>query len=162
VTTRSETAAATYDAENQLRDILDIADREENRAYRFYESTFTLPIERKFASIESIETYCNMVLQLPQVRRKYPEMSKIPVTVRHRRGDRMAHYEQDNHAIAICTKGTRWALRELVVLHELAHHLTPYNGHAVRFRKAHTFLCGECIGPEIGLILAVFYDKNFS
>ncbi len=48
-----------------------------------------------------------------------------PVAVRPRRGALKAHYEQHKHTIAIppAERGGGWALRESVVLHELAHHL---------------------------------------
>ena len=42
-----------------------------------------------------------------------------------RRGDRKATYVRYKQEIRLHLGGNRWALRELVVLHELAHHLTP-------------------------------------
>lgn len=149
---------AVYAAEQQLRTVLDIAEETDNRAYDFYGSMLTLPIERKFASIESIETYCNTVLNLEQVRSRYPNAG--PITVRQRRGERAAHYEYGKREMAINTTQTRWALREIVVLHELAHHLTPYNDHGAKFREAHAFLVTECVGAEIGIMLYAFYDLN--
>lgn len=148
-----------YVAEWNLCDVMKTADETENRSYDFYGSMLQLPIERKFASLESIEAYCNTVLDLAQVRERYPSTAARPVSVRHRRGDRAAHYEHGG-VIAINASGTRWALRELVVLHELAHHLTPRDQHGDKWRKAFVFLVTECVGPEIGIILYAFLDKE--
>lgn len=153
--------AAVYIAEWNLCDVMKTADVTENRSYDFYGSMLQLPIERKFASLDSIETYCSAVLRLAQVLERYPVSARRPVTVRHRRGDRAAHYERSG-VIAINATGSRWALRELVVLHELAHHLTPGDLHWEKWRKAFVFLVTECIGPEVGIILYAFLDKELA
>lgn len=60
----------------------------------------------------------------------------LPVTVRPRRGAARAHYEFDTGTIALPDRrvGGEWALRELVLLHELAHHLTvPGDEHGAYF-----------------------------
>lgn len=152
--------AAVYSAENQLSDLLSLADETEVRTYEFYGSKLELPIERKFASLESIETYCNTVLKLRQVRERYPIQAAKPITVRARKTDRSAHYQRGE--IAICPNGSRWALREMVVLHELAHHLAIGDDHGRKFQTAYAFLLTECVGPEVGIIMHAFFDKNLA
>lgn len=88
-------------------------------------STLTLPVERKFASVESVRAYVNKVLALNWVRAQYPQVTNT-LLVRERAGNRSAHYEHQAATIVIPTHriSDGWALRELVVLHEVAHHLT--------------------------------------
>lgn len=61
-----------------------------------------------------------------------------PVSVRERRGNTMAVYEQCTATIAVPPRniGGHWAHNELVVLHELAHHLSRGAGHGPEFRNA--------------------------
>jgi putative metallohydrolase (TIGR04338 family) len=82
----------------------------------------------------------------------------VPVRVRSRNGQARAHYERANATIAIPPyEGNRaWAMRELVVLHELAHHLEPDPASAVHgpaFVHRYARLVTEVIGPEAGLLL---------
>ena len=71
-----------------------------------------------------MQRYVDDVLALPTVRRQWPEVA--PLRVRARRAATAAHYENRDGAgvIAVPDVGTAdWAMRELVVLHEIAHHL---------------------------------------
>ena len=87
-------------------------------------SRLTLPVERRFASADSVQDYVDRVLALSWVRTQWPRAA-VPVRVRERAGDAQAHYERDPAVIAVpgYRANAAWALRELVVLHELAHHL---------------------------------------
>jgi putative metallohydrolase (TIGR04338 family) len=52
-------------------------------------------------------------------------------------------------------------MRELVVLHELAHHLTPDDpGHGAQFVGALLTLVAEIIGPEAALVLQAALHEN--
>ncbi len=47
-------------------------------------------------------------------------------------------------------------MREVVILHEIAHHLTPGgDAHGLKFRAAFLHLVTEIIGPEAGFALRV-------
>ncbi len=85
----------------------------------------TSPCRRRRGSPRSIpcsatSTTCSAI---PSVRRRWPAAE--PLAVRARRGTTAAHYEYDGDlaTIAVPDRHTTWALRELVVLHEIAHHL---------------------------------------
>jgi len=148
-----------YDAENGLRRIYDAAVEIGNPVATVGGITLTLPPEARFASIESIQTYVDRVRRLPSVEAKYPRAG-IPVFVRARQGDSRAHYENARAVIAIPDGLGSWAMRETVILHELAHHLAWGDGHGTRFAAAFLDLLDAVLGPEIELALRVLFDQH--
>ena len=122
-------------------------------------SHLTLPPERKFASLESVQTYVDAVLALGWVRARWPRAA-VPVLVRARAGQSRAHYERFPGTIAIPLHegGHAWALRELVVLHELAHHLADdadEAAHGADFTGRMVELVGGIVGDEAAFLLRV-------
>ena len=74
-----------------------------------------------------------------------------------------AHYEIRSGAATIAVPdGTqRWALRELVVLHEIAHHLCPIEPpHGGPFASTFSELAGIVMGAEVEHVLRVVYAKE--
>lgn len=145
-----------YEAEALVRRILD-------RAVDFpivevAGSHLTLPPERKFGSLLSVQAYIDAVLALSWIRRRW-ERAARPVIVRERVGQDKAHYERTGSVIAIPLHrgGQAWALREMVVLHELAHHLATEAevGHGPEFTGRMLELVSELVGPEAALLLRV-------
>jgi putative metallohydrolase (TIGR04338 family) len=60
----------------------------------------------------------------------------------------------------------RWALRELVLCHELAHHLRRHAeataaepGHGPAFQDDYAALVDLVIGPEVGLLLRAGFTE---
>ena len=54
-----------------------------------------------------------------------------------------------------------WALRELVVLHEFAHHVCRSDPpHGPEFVAAHCELASAVMGPEVAHVLRVVYAKE--
>jgi putative metallohydrolase (TIGR04338 family) len=84
--------------------------------------------------------------------------------VRARRGATAAHYERsddDGAAIAVPDRGSTWALRELVVLHEIAHHLSDAEPpHGRQFVATFCGLAEAVMGPEVAHVLRVVYAKE--
>ncbi|UYP18964.1 TIGR04338 family metallohydrolase [Rhodococcus sp. Z13] len=153
--------SAVYEAESIVRRMLDRADERGLRTVEVAGSHVTLPIERRFASIESVQAYVDAVLTLDWVRTRW-ERARIRVRVRARAGNAAAHYERDSATIALPEHraNTAWAFREMVVLHELAHHLDPLDpedategAHGPRFVDRFLTLVGEIIGPETAFLL---------
>ncbi len=75
-----------------------------------------------------------------------------------------AHYEPPG-TIAVPVAG-RWALRELVLCHELAHHVTFHcsggaeePGHGRAFVDVYVTLAGVVIGPEVAVLLRAGLDQ---
>lgn len=138
-----------YDAEHELCFML-----ANGGAVHAYGSTFTLPEERKFGTIENVQTYVNKV---------YEFMGRDnPPTVRARRGENQAHYQPFSHIIAVPEhRGSQhsWAMREVVILHEIAHSLTPA-GHGPEWVGTFTDLVSRVVGEEAGFLLRAAMSKR--
>ncbi|MDV3128483.1 TIGR04338 family metallohydrolase [Mycobacterium sp. 21AC1] len=154
MTARDVARARVYAAEEFVRTMFDRAAQHSSRAIDFFGTSLTLPPEAKFASVEAVQRYVDGVLA---------RVGGDPVTVRARRGTTAAHYEltEDTAVIAVPEQHTTWALRELVVLHELAHHLcTVAPPHGPAFVATYCELCETVMGPEVGLVLRMVYGKE--
>ncbi|KUH85755.1 MULTISPECIES: TIGR04338 family metallohydrolase [unclassified Mycobacterium] len=161
MTGRDIQRAKVYAAEEFVRTLFDRAAEHGNRAVQFFGTSLTLPPEARFASVESVQRYVDDVLTLAAVRRRWPHAA--PLAVRARRGAAAAHYEggEDGAVIAVPEVGTRWALRELVVLHEVAHHLcTVPPPHGPEFAATFCDLADAVMGPEVAHVLRVVYAKE--
>ncbi|WP_454199912.1 TIGR04338 family metallohydrolase [Nocardia sp. Marseille-Q1738] len=158
MTVRDSQRAKVYDAEQLVRGVFDRADEHGARTVELYGSHLTLPIERRFASVESVQSYADKVLALNWVRSRW-ERAATPVRVRARGGVTAAHYEAAEAVLAVPlhTGGTAWALRELVILHELAHHLesapAAVAAHGPEFCDRYVELVDGVVGPEAALLL---------
>ncbi|GAB2996039.1 hypothetical protein MBOU_61280 [Mycobacterium bourgelatii] len=128
----------------------------------FFGTQLTLPPEARFGSVDSVQRYVDDVLAVPAVRQQWPEVS--PLRVRARRAATAAHYENRDGAgiIAVPDRSTAdWAMRELVVLHEIAHHLCQVPPpHGPEFVATMCTLSEMVMGPEVGHVLRVVYAKE--
>ncbi|MGW5453594.1 TIGR04338 family metallohydrolase [Nocardia sp. NPDC003979] len=154
---RDTQRARVYDAEQLVRGVFDRAEEFGHRTVDIYGSQVTLPVERRFASVESVQSYVDKVLALNWVRARW-DRAVISVRVRARAGTAAAHYERAAAVLAVPlhTGATAWALRELVVLHELAHHLAPTPdevSHGPEFCTRYAELADGVIGPEAALLI---------
>jgi putative metallohydrolase (TIGR04338 family) len=131
-------------------------------AVEFFGAQLTLPPEGRFGSVASVQRYVDEVLALPPVRQRWPDAS--PLKVRPRRAATAAHYENRDGAgtIAVPDRDTAdWAMRELVVLHEMAHHLCQAEPpHGPEFVATLCELTELVMGPELGHVLRVVYAKE--
>ena len=158
---RDSQRSAVYEAETLVRTMFDRADQRGTRSVEVLGSTITLPVERKFGSVESVQTYCDQVLSLNWVVESWPRAS-ASVMVRARAGNTAAHYSNNTIAVPDDRDG-RWALRELVVLHELAHHLgnpdseSDEASHGPEFVDRYLSMVGEIIGPEAAFVLRAMF-----
>lgn len=113
----------------------------------------TLPPEARFASVESVQRYVDSVLGPGEVR------------VRARVGTSGAHYESGGVVAIPASREGAWALRELVVLHEIAHHVAVGESdgapaHGPAFTSAFIELAARVMGPEAGLALRIVYTES--
>lgn len=144
--TRDAQRERVYQAEFRLRSMYDNIGVTGNPVIELDGIRLTMPPEARFASVESVQAYCDRVLALIG--------HDQPVSVRERAGTAKAHYEWNwatGGCIAVPVVGSRWALREVVVLHELAHHLSPGAKHGPGFVTVMKQLLGQVMGPEVGL-----------
>jgi putative metallohydrolase (TIGR04338 family) len=150
-----------YAAEHQVERLLDRAAAGATTV-DFFGSGLTLPVERRFADIASMQRWCDEVLAFQPVVQQWP--GTPPVRVRERKGLTRAHYQAPGE-IAVPLR-TRWAARELVLCHELAHHLVCHDpavasdvaGHGGPFLDAYADLVEGVIGPEVALLLRAGFD----
>lgn len=158
---RDTQRSKVYAAEDFVKTLFDRAAEHGNRMIEFFGANLTLPPEARFASVDSVQRYVDDVLALASVRDRWPDVA--PLAVRSRRGATAAHYERDDQAAAIAVpdRHTTWALRELVVLHEIAHHLcdvAPPHGPA--FVATFCELAAAVMGPEVAHVLRVVCAKE--
>lgn len=160
---RDTQRSRVYAAEEFVRTLFDRAAQHGSPAIDFFGDQITLPPEARFGSVESVQRYVDEVLALPEVVRQWPGVG--PIRVRPRRSTTAAHYENsEGKAVIAVPDRTRadWAMRELVVLHELAHHLCdgPGPAHGPEFTGTFCALAATVMGPEAGHVLRVVYARE--
>lgn len=154
---RDTNRSKVYAAEGIVGDLFDVVAASGSSTHRMpikvAGSTLTLPDERRFADVASIQRYCDMVTDSTPAPR---------VRVRDRRGLTRAHYQMGEIAIPLSPPaGHRHLARELVVLHELAHHLFPCSPHhGSAFRKTYLSLLDLHMGPEAALLMQINYSDQ--
>jgi putative metallohydrolase (TIGR04338 family) len=161
VSSRDNQRAKVYAAEQFVRTLFDRAAERGNQVVEFFGTQLTLPPEARFASVASVQAYVDDVLAHPRIRGGWPGAGRL--TVRPRRGATAAHYERagDRAVIAVPERRTTWALRELVVLHEIAHHLSDAQpAHGPAFVSTFCELAEAVMGPEVAHVLRVVYAKE--
>lgn len=163
-----------YDAEQRVCERLDFAARGAQRVV-VHSSTLTVTSDARFGSLDTAQRWLDNVRRRSWFAQAWPAAAAHAVTLRPRRGQRGAHYELggDQPAIAVPVPGnaTGWAMRELVLLHELAHHVvaceldragagTPVPAHGGEFAAVMLELVAGVLGPETRLLLAAAYDDG--
>jgi putative metallohydrolase (TIGR04338 family) len=166
LTGRDSQRSALYSAERLAHNVFERAARG-GHTLEIAGTTVTVPPEARFGSVDSVRDYVKRVLTMNSVVDRFPRAS-VPVRVRARRGQREAHYEyrsaDDEGVIAVpdAAEG-RWAMRELVVLHEIAHHLSPGSAedkHGPRYAGTLIDLVGLALGPEAALVYRVTFGDS--
>lgn len=159
---RDAQRAKVYAAEEFVRTLFDRAAERGTPSVEFFGAQLTLPPEARFASAASVQRYIDDVLALPAVRQRWPAIG--PLSVRSRRAATAAHYENHDGAGVIAVperRGGDWAMRELVVLHEIAHHLSDARPpHGPQFVTTFCTLAEVVMGPELGYVLRAVYANE--
>ncbi|HMZ12652.1 MAG TPA: TIGR04338 family metallohydrolase [Mycobacterium sp.] len=163
MTVRDTQRSRVYAAEEFVRTLFDRVAQHSSRAIDFFGAQLTLPPEARFGSIQSVQRYVDDVLALPAVADRWTPTGALQV--RPRRAAAAAHYEKRSGTgvIAVPDRNTAdWAMRELVLLHEIAHHLDDTGGaaHGSGFVATLCELAALVMGPEVGHVLRVVYTKE--
>ncbi len=161
-TTRDVQRARVYRAEDAWATRLDAA-RLGAPLATVAGSALLLPAERRFGELAAVRSYCARVLALPGVVERFGEVG--PPDLRLRGGARAAHWEPPGTiAVPVPRHGEPWALRESVVLHELAHHVGHRTGladrHAAPFPAVLLALVAQALGEEAAFSLRVDYGHE--
>lgn len=150
--TRDTQKSALYYAEDLLAKLFDQCVESGNPTVEVEGITLTLPPEAKFGSIASVQTYCDQVCDTVQQRR---------VNVIAARTTHTARYYWFERRLSVPDGRDRWAMRELVVLHELAHMMSPEGPpHGPLFVAAFIDLLTQIMGPPAGLATRLIYSAN--
>jgi putative metallohydrolase (TIGR04338 family) len=147
--------ARVYAAEDQFAALMN-----RGGSVDFFGSQIDIPIQRRFGDIDSVRTYVESVIQL--LRSTDPNLS-LP-RVRVRRGSTRAHYEFDTQTMAFPVND-QWALRETVILHECAHHVTlarhgsQVPSHGNEYVTSMLELVSRVLGEGPALLLRTGYQE---
>jgi putative metallohydrolase (TIGR04338 family) len=160
--TRDAQRARVYRAEDAWAAQLDAARRGATLA-TVGGSSLLLPAERRFGTLETAAEYAGRALALPDV---IVVAGALPAPgLRVRRGLTRAHWEPPGViALPVPVHGEPWALRETVLLHELAHHVGALTGrsagHAAPFPALVLLLVGAVLGEQAAFSLRVHYGEQ--
>jgi putative metallohydrolase (TIGR04338 family) len=125
-----------------------------------------LPLEVRFGTLDAAQRYTDGVVGTADFARRFPRAAATPLRLRTRRGDRSAHYSApDTIAVHAAPAGSGWALREMVLLHEIAHHAAghdqpPAAAHGPAYTGTVVWLVTTTMGPETGLLLTTAYAEH--
>ena len=160
--TRDAQRARVYRAEDAWGDRLDAA-RQGAALATVGGSSLVLPAERRLGSLEAAQCYGVRVLALPAVVGQFGAVP--PPRLRTRRGGARAHWESPGTiALPVPRHGEPWALRETVLLHELAHHVGEKtgrcSGHRPPFPAVLLALVEAVLGSEAAFALRVDYGEH--
>lgn len=130
----------------------------------FFGSRIDVPMQLRFADLDSVQAYVDRVMSDPSIRSRYATAG--PIAVQASRGRTRALYLPDVQAIQLPSE--LWAGRESVVLHEVAHHLACSAGvererssvrwHGAQFREAMDLVVTCMLGEAAALLLRAGYD----
>lgn len=160
--TRDGQRARVYRAEDSWAARLDAA-RQGAAMATVGGSSLVLPAERRMGSLEAAAAYARQVLALPGVRTTFGGLAAPALRVR--RGAARAHWEPPGTiALPVPRHGEPWALRETVLLHELAHHVGEMTGrsrgHRPPFPAVLLVLVEQALGAEAAFALRVAYGEH--
>lgn len=145
-----------YSTEDQLYRMLDRSF--EYPTAEIFGSTVAVPqTEKKFGDLESVKRYIAWIYQTDWMKTNFPDSK--PPKVELYRGHAKAEYVSWTQTIRMPAEKRegRWSMREMVVLHELAHHLADGRGHGSAFTQAEVELVTEYVGIEAGFLLRSMY-----
>jgi putative metallohydrolase (TIGR04338 family) len=133
--------------------VIDMVDR--GARVDFHGSVLTPDPDRKFGQVADVQRY---LVWLRSHEWAYPELPAVDVRVR--RGAAKATWEAPG---TIALPDAAWARREMIVLHEYAHHVSWHTGqqsdHGARFCRVQADLVRNAIGPSTGLLLTDAYHR---
>ena len=139
--------SAVYLAEDDVARALDSP----LRRFQLDGELLSLPTPLHFGTVAAMQDYTDSVLSDPAIRAAYPGVASVRVVPT--RGFRRASYQDGVIRIPAKDRRGQWAMRDTVLLHEVAHHLAPGGAHGPIFRTALVALYGARLGRGPALLL---------
>ncbi len=143
--------SSVYDAESV---VLDMVDRRAD--VEFHGARMTPDDDRKFGQVSDVARY---LAWLRGHDWGHPDVP--PPVVRVRRGESKATWEAPG---TIAIPDSRWARRELIILHEYAHHVVWHtwqdSSHGARFCRVLADLVRNAVGQSTGLLLTDSFHRG--
>ncbi len=139
-----------YDTETL---VIDMVDR--GAPVDFHGTRLTPDLDRRFGRVSDVRRYLEWLRSHEWAHPDLPE-----VAVRVRRGAAKATWDAPG---TIALPDAAWARRELIVLHEYAHHVAWHrwrrNDHGAPFCREQADLVRRAVGPSTGLLLTDAYHR---
>lgn len=158
-----------YRVEDVIHDMVDRANAAGDRTVDLFGSQLQLPEERRFGNLEGVQRYVDSVRELDWVRREWPERASVGLRVVPRqmkpgRGERLPVLYTDGRLSmpGDDLRGSEEYRRELIVLHELAHHFAhgiETSHHGPEFLDVYARLVENIIGPEMRLLMRMNWHE---
>lgn len=144
--------SAVYAAEDLVTALLD-----RGGTVDFHGSHLNVPMQKRFGDLASVRRYLDAVRDCSWGAGDTP-----PPVIRHRKGLTKAHWSAPD-SIAI-PADAEWAMTEMVVLHEYAHHVTWHrsgdSGHDRAFCMTMRELVAGALGESAALVLLASYHES--
>ena len=150
---RDAQRALVYRAEDAWALRLDAARRGATRA-EVAGSSLVLPAEVRFGTLAAAQAWAD----------QHVPPGTPAVRLRERRGQAQAHWEApDVIALPVARHGEPWALRQTVLLHELAHHVVFHStgtaDHGPSYVSTMLELVARALGEHAAFALRVEYGE---
>jgi putative metallohydrolase (TIGR04338 family) len=140
--------AAVYLAEDHVAAGMDSP----TRAVVIDGALHSLPPPLVFGEIDAMQRYADAVLAHPATLELAPDPGRVQVVTA--RGFRRATYRAGVISIPAANRRGQWAMRDTVLLHELAHHLADGHGHGPAFRAILVRLYRTHVSTGAAMLLA--------
>lgn len=133
-----------YDFQEDFLESMDDFGRSEITEIQAFGSTWTISNERKFETINEVQVYVDALISSTSFQSAFPNLKKRILVKASKKTDKVIEADAWSHSRTLIEipehSGTwrSWAMRELIVLHEVAHCVTPKrDGHGENFRKTY-------------------------
>lgn len=147
-----------YDAEHQFCRMLDTV--ELDGTIDFFGSRVAVDTDRKFTRVADVQRFVDAI-----VTSLLPEHRSVVPTVVVRKGEAKAVYRSSDNTI--CVPEAKWALRESVILHEMAHWLVAHSldrstceAHGPEFAGIFVDLVSRVMGSGSAMVLSACLDGS--
>ena len=126
--------------------------------YKVHGSTFVLPDNIKFSELEHIQAYVNRVVD--RVNFDLDRDFGYPEVMTGRKTLCRKAYQQGNRIVLPHRESGKWAWNVTVVLHEVAHFLTPGHSHDATFAGMLTYLFEIAISHEVAFVYSTLLMES--